>query len=264
MVMHENAGATEWSISEIARLTGTTSRTLRHYGDIGLLEPSRVAANGYRWYDGPALARLQRILLLRELGLALPAIGEVLDGQRDHAEALRAHLRWLAAEKDRIDRQIGSVQKTITTMERGETLMAEHMFDGFDHTSYREEVEERWGAKAYATSDAWWRAKTAAEKAQWQADKSALAADWLAEASTGSDPAGEAAQALAQRQYDWLGAIPGTPGFDSGGPTKQYFVGLAEMYVADPRFAEGYGGEAGATFVRDAMIAYAARMGTRR
>ncbi len=68
----------DWSIQEIARLAGTTSRTLRHYDDIGLLPPSRIAANGYRHYDAAALVRLQRILLLRELGLGLPQIGEVL------------------------------------------------------------------------------------------------------------------------------------------------------------------------------------------
>ena len=48
----------EASIQEVARLAGTTSRTLRHYGDIGLLAPSRVGANGYRWYDDDALVRL--------------------------------------------------------------------------------------------------------------------------------------------------------------------------------------------------------------
>ncbi len=68
----------DWSIQEIARLAGTTSRTLRHYDDIGLLPPSRIAPNGYRHYDAAALVRLQRILLLRELGLGLPQIAEVL------------------------------------------------------------------------------------------------------------------------------------------------------------------------------------------
>ncbi|MGI5055026.1 MerR family transcriptional regulator, partial [Streptomyces sp. JAC18] len=53
----------EWSIQEIARRAGTTGRTLRHYGDVGLLEPSRKGANGYRYYDQEALVRLQRILL---------------------------------------------------------------------------------------------------------------------------------------------------------------------------------------------------------
>jgi len=53
----------EWSIQDVARSAGTTSRTLRHYDDIGLLPPSRVGGNGYRYYDEDALVRLQRILL---------------------------------------------------------------------------------------------------------------------------------------------------------------------------------------------------------
>jgi DNA-binding transcriptional MerR regulator len=59
----------DWSIYEIARLAGTTSRTPRYYDDIGLVPPSRIAHNGYRHYNEAALSRLQRILLLRELGL---------------------------------------------------------------------------------------------------------------------------------------------------------------------------------------------------
>ena len=43
------------------------------------------------------------------------------------------------------------------------------------------------------------------------------------------------------------------------GPTKEYFLGLAEMYVADERFGANYGGQAGAEFVRDAMTVYAER-----
>ncbi len=42
--------------------------------------------------------------------------------------------------------------------------MAEEMFDGFDHTQYKDEVEERWGKDAYAKSDAWWRGQSADDK----------------------------------------------------------------------------------------------------
>ena len=80
-----------WSIQEIAKLTGVTSRTLRRYDDIGLLG-ARRGANGYRSYDADSLVRLQRILLLRELGLGLPAIAEVLAGSHDDGPALRVHL----------------------------------------------------------------------------------------------------------------------------------------------------------------------------
>ncbi|MFF1632774.1 MerR family transcriptional regulator [Leifsonia sp. NPDC058248] len=249
----------DWSIQDIARLAGTTSRTLRHYDDIGLLPPSRIGANGYRYYDRGALVRLQRILLLRDLGLGLPAIAEVLQNQTDAAPALRNHLTWLRDERARLARQIAAVESTISAMEGGEQIMAEDMLDGFDHTQYKEEVEERWGKEAYAKSDAWWRSKTPAEKKEWQQLQQQLAADWTAAATSGVAPDGDEAQALAQRHFDWLASIPGTPGSDGNGPTKAYFVGLGEMYVADPRFGANYGGQAGAEFVRDALRAYADR-----
>ena len=249
----------DWSIQEIAKVAGTTSRTLRHYDDIGLLAPARIGANGYRYYDENALVRLQRILLLRELGLGLLVIGEVLDREESAPHALRSHLEWLQQEQGRLSRQIASVERTIGALEGGERLMAENMFDGFDHTQYKDEVEERWGKDAYAKSDAWWRSLSADEKAAWQQRVSQLSSDWIAASERGIDPAGDEAQALAQRHYDWLGGVPGTPGSGANGPTKEYFVGLAEMYVADERFGANYGGQAGAEFVRDAMTVYAER-----
>ena len=137
--------------------------------------------------------------------------------------------------------------------------MAEKMFDGFDHTEFKEEVEERWGTDAYATSDAWWRGLSNAQKVDFQDLTVSLSHDWRDAAERGVDPSGEEAQVLARRHFDWLAGIPGTPGSDAGGPTKEYFTGLGDMYVADPRFAKNYGGEAGATFVRDAMRAFAAK-----
>jgi DNA-binding transcriptional MerR regulator len=145
----------EWSIQDIARSAGTTSRTLRHYGAVGLLEPSRVGSNGYRYYDEQALVRLQRILLLRELGLGLPAIAEVLDGQRDRVAALETQLELLEQERQRIGRQIDSVRTTLRKLKGGERLMAEEVLDGFDHTRYEKEVTERWGADAYRRGDQW-------------------------------------------------------------------------------------------------------------
>ena len=112
--------------------------------------------------------RLQRILLLRELGLGLPQIGEVLHRERTEAHALENHLALLRQEQDRLARQIASVERTIDALRGGERLMAENMFDGFDHTQYKDEVEERWGKDAYARCDAWWRSMTADEKRAWQ------------------------------------------------------------------------------------------------
>jgi len=78
----------EWSIQDVAKAAGTTSRTLRHYGQLGLLTPSRTASNGHRCYDRDAMVRLQRILRQRELGLHLPSIARVLSGQQDTTSPL--------------------------------------------------------------------------------------------------------------------------------------------------------------------------------
>jgi DNA-binding transcriptional MerR regulator len=250
----------DWSIQDIARIAGTTSRTLRHYDAIGLLKPSRVGGNGYRYYDRDALVRLQRILLLRELGLGLDAVGRVLDDRTDAAPALRDHLAWLRAERERLARQIASVESTIHAVEEGGEIMAEEMFDGFDHTQYKEEVEQRWGKEAYAQSDRWWRSKTPEERREWQERQQRLAADWQAAAASGVSPESDEAQALARRHAEWLADIPGTPGYGTGAPLPAYLTGLGDMYVADPRFAANYGGTDGAAFVRDALRAYAARL----
>lgn len=248
----------DWSIQEAARLAHTTSRTLRHYGELGLLRPSRIGSNGYRYYDERSLVRLQRILLLRELGLGLTAIGEVLERHRDESAALTTHLHGLRDEQRRLARQIHSVQHTINTLNGKEQLMAATMFDGFDHTAHREEVEQRWGREAYANSDSWWRALSTTEKAAFQQSMAQLAKDWQSAAGAGLAADSDAAQRLAARQFEWLRGIPGTPSGPDGGPSKQYFTGLAEMYPADERFAATYGGQAGAEFVRDAMLVYAA------
>jgi DNA-binding transcriptional MerR regulator len=241
---------TELSIQEVARVAGTTSRTLRHYAQVGLLHPSRIGANGYRYYDQDALVRLQRILLLRELGLGIPAIRGVLDGETDDVRALASHLRWLELERSRLDRQIASVHSTMTKLSKGETVMTDQMFDGFDHTAYATEVTERWGSDAYAKSDAWWRAKTDAEKKAYQGEHARIAAEYTKARDAGEPADAPAVQEIARAHVAWLS--------ESSEITPEWLRGLGELYVADPRFAKNYGGQAGAEFVRDALAAYAA------
>lgn len=243
----------EWSIQQIARLSGTTSRTLRHYDEQGLLPPTRIGANGYRYYDEAALVRLQRILLLRQLGLGLPAIAELLDGQTDDVAALTTHRALLEQERDRVERLIATVTTTIERLEGGQELMAEEVFDGFDHTQYREEVEQRWGADAYARSDRWWRGLGSEGQAAFREEAGAITTALAAAHAAGASPDAPEVQALMARHYAWVRA-----GWGGKAPSAEAFVGLGEMYVADPRFAQHYGGAEGAAFVRDAMRAYAA------
>jgi MerR family transcriptional regulator, thiopeptide resistance regulator len=248
----------DWSITEITKLTGTTSRTLRHYDQIGLLAPTRIGDNGYRYYNHAALTTLQRILLLRELGLGLDAIAQAI-ARQDDIRALSTHVSWLREEQHRITKQIASIEHTIRHREQKGQLMAHDMFDGFNQTAHREEVEQRWGKAAWEESSDWWASKTPSEKEDFATLSRELTTAWT-EAWTSGDTADSAvAQELARRQYDWLSGIPGTPQSPDGGPTREYYLGLGDMYVADDRFAANYGGTSGAALVRDAMRLWAKR-----
>src|SRR5699024_12753371 len=99
----------EYSIQELSRLSGVTTRTLRWYDQIGLLKPSRVAESGYRYYGPAEVDRLQDILFYRALGVELGRIKECLDDPSfNRLAALQSHLAALAAERARADPLIQS------------------------------------------------------------------------------------------------------------------------------------------------------------
>ena len=90
------------TVKQVCQLTGISPRTLRHYHSIGLLTPSSVTEGGYRLYDEGKLEKLRQILALREAGLSLKDIQEILDdpGTGDgileaHAQKLREQIRQL-------------------------------------------------------------------------------------------------------------------------------------------------------------------------
>lgn len=242
----------EWSIQRIAKLAGVSSRTLRHYDAVGILAPSRTDAGGMRWYDEASLARLQRILLLRGLGVGIPAIADSLERASDE-EALEAHLADLEREADRIRRQIRAVEQTLRAREEGATMTAEQALDGFDQSRYEQEVTERWGADAWQRGQDWWKGMSEDDRRGFQQEHLELAAAYAAAREAGEPVDADRVQALAERHYRWVGA-----GWQTDEPDLEMFVGLGDMYVADERFAANYGGTEGAEYVRDAMRVFAA------
>ncbi|NQD40755.1 MerR family transcriptional regulator [Glutamicibacter halophytocola] len=244
----------EYSISYLSRVAGISSRTLRHYDHIGLLVPDHVAQNGYRFYTQNQLVRLQRILLLRDMGLKLESITEILDDQRDEREALAEHVQQLQTQRRIIDRQITTLERTISALENGEEMKPETSFDGFNE-QYKEEVTQRWGAKAYNDSNQWWRSKSAEEQAGFFQQVRELNEAWIRAGEQNVRADSDAAQSLAARHVQWLRSVPGTP-LDSSDleQRRAYVSSLSEMYVADDRFAKNYGGHA--ELVRDALKAY--------
>ncbi|RKN34830.1 helix-turn-helix domain-containing protein [Micromonospora musae] len=87
-----------FGIGELARRTGLTVRTIRFWSDLGLVPPTARSAAGYRRYDLAAVARLELLGSLRELGIGLDDVRRILDRQASVQDVARAHLRALDAE----------------------------------------------------------------------------------------------------------------------------------------------------------------------
>jgi DNA-binding transcriptional MerR regulator len=144
-----------YSISQVAKVSGVSSRTLRHYDAIGLLPPSTVGANGYRWYGRAELLRLQRILVLRRLGLGLEEIGRVLRQQSDEATALRGHLSQLEAEREHLDQIIATVRDTVADLDEARISDPQQFFTGLrqDGAVLRHTLLSTFGEAATAAFD---------------------------------------------------------------------------------------------------------------
>jgi DNA-binding transcriptional MerR regulator len=91
-----------FTIGELARRTGLPVKTIRFYSDEGLLPPTDRTQSGYRLYDVRAMARLELIKTLRELGLGLGDVSRILAREATvpqlaarHVEALDEQIRRL-------------------------------------------------------------------------------------------------------------------------------------------------------------------------
>ena len=92
-----------FTVKQLSKLAGVTPRTLHHYDAIGLLKPSRVGDNGYRYYGEELLLRLQQILFYRELDMPLEDIKKIMAPSRfDVLKALESHKVALKKRMDRM------------------------------------------------------------------------------------------------------------------------------------------------------------------
>ena len=251
-----------WSIVEVARMSGVTSRTLRHYDQIGLLPPAGVLGNGYRYYEPQDLLRLQQILVLRELGIGLHEIGEILDQERDQLQALRSHRERLLRERDRLALVTRTVERTIAELEskqfedtEGGTTMSrisrpENLFEGFDPTEYDAEGRERW-PEQWEQSQRFAGALTAADTERMQREMTAAMVRMAEAMAAGTDVADPVVQAEVDAAYQ------GVCRFWT--PNAEAFKSLGQMYVDDARFTATYDKVAPglAAYYRDAMAVYA-------
>lgn len=104
----------EYTISQLAKLAGISTRTLRYYDEINLLKPKRINSSGYRIYGQEEVNRLQQILFFRELDVNIETIISIMnDPNYDSIKALKDHLIQLRNKRSRLDRLIESVKKRL-------------------------------------------------------------------------------------------------------------------------------------------------------
>ncbi len=113
-----------YTIGDFANLGRVSVRMLRHYDAIGLLPPAQIdAANGYRWYSAMQLQRLNRIVVLKDLGFTLQQVQRIVDDTVT-AEELRGMLRLRRAE---LELQINADAERLARVEaRLLTIESEH------------------------------------------------------------------------------------------------------------------------------------------
>ncbi|MGI5413991.1 MerR family transcriptional regulator [Streptomyces chartreusis] len=87
-----------YSIGELARRTGLTVKTIRFYSDRGIVAPTDRSPAGYRLYDIHAVARLDLVRTLRDLGVDLPTIRRVVNRELSLSEVAATHAEALAVQ----------------------------------------------------------------------------------------------------------------------------------------------------------------------
>jgi DNA-binding transcriptional MerR regulator len=247
-------------VGRLAELAGVTVRTLHHYDEIGLVQPSGRTSAGYRVYGAADVERLRQVLLYRRLGFGLREVADLVsDPSTDAVAHLRRQRSLLLEQRDRVDAIVAAIDKELEARSMGINLTPEEQLEVFGTDKvggeWADEAEQRWGdTDAYQQSQ---RRAASYGKEDWQRIKAEADAgvQAFAEARRAGLPAdGLDAMDLAEGHRQHISRYFYDCGYDM-------HRGLADMYLADERFTANYDSvEPGlAQYVHDAIHANADR-----
>ncbi len=252
----------EYSIQQLSRLAGVTTRTLRWYDKIGLLKPSRTAESGYRYYGPEEVDRLQDILFYRALGVELAQIKECLDSPSfDRLTALRSHLTELEARQERLYSLIQAVKDTIHAEERNEIMADEKKFEAFKQNAveqyercFGQEARTLYGNEAVDAARSNILNLTSEQYQEWMELNNEILQKLEQAVHAKLSPTSEEGKKIMQLHRRWLTISDNK--YDA-----QKHKGLAELYVADQRFTAYYDRNLSgcAQFLHDAIVYWAER-----
>ncbi len=111
-------------INEVEARVGITKKNIRFYEEQGLLTPRRNSENGYRDYGEEEVAVLQRIKLMRKLGVPLEEIRQMQGGSHTVADGMRRHLISLEREQRNLEQSMELCRSLKDREERLDSLDA--------------------------------------------------------------------------------------------------------------------------------------------
>ncbi|QHZ48574.1 MerR family transcriptional regulator [Bacillus sp. NSP9.1] len=242
----------DMKVKEVAEMVGVSIRTLHHYDQIGLLTPKEITDSGYRLYSEENLEKLQQILFFKELDFSLKEIKRIINSPSfNRQEALILQRKMLIEKRNRVDKMIETIDKTIKHM-MGEIQMTnEERFEGinFNHNQYEKEARKRWGDQPVNKINAKLERMTKDEhkglSEKWDMifNKLALLRD--------QSPKSKEVQVTIKEWYDFL-----NENFGKYSPDAIY--GLGQLYINDERFTKNIDqyGHGLANFMSEAMKVY--------
>ena len=182
------------TVHEVSELAHVSVRTLHHYDQIGLLTPSARSDAGYRLYSDEDLARLQQIMLFRELEFPLADIRQILDSPGfDQQEALEQQIALLELRREHIDNLI-TLAKGMRM--RGARNMSFEAFDTSRLDEYAAAAKEAWGkSPQWAEYERRWAGRPKEDEVAMGEKMMELFVPFGRMAAEGADPGCEEAQA---------------------------------------------------------------------
>lgn len=230
----------EYTIKKVAEMSGVSARTLRYYDEIGLLTPARISSSGYRIYGEREIDRLQQILFYRSLEMKLEDIQKLMaDPKFDIMEALQSHYEQLKEKRNQIDQLLATLEKTMLYQKGVISMSNQEKFEGFkkakleeNEKKYGTEIREKYGEDVVKASNEKWMNMTEEEFNQMKALEQELF-EALKRLVASKDLDSEEAKLVYEKHRAWLS-------FSWPKYSPEAHRGLAEMYVADERFARYY------------------------
>jgi DNA-binding transcriptional MerR regulator len=131
-----------YKVQEVAKIAGVSVRTLHHYDSVGLLKPSTIGSNRYRYYSEEDLKLLQHILFFKELGFSLKKIQEIVAEGFDPKFAIVRHAELLEKKKARLEKLIENAERTRLELEGAEGLSNEERFEAFSVKKSDDSIEK--------------------------------------------------------------------------------------------------------------------------